>query len=249
VSEFVEVSRDGAVCVLELHRPDKLNAISTVVERELQDALGSEEARSSGAVVLAGAGRAFSAGADITEFSDRTPAAILAYYRDTGSVYEQFAGLPQPTVVAIHGYCLGGGLELALTGDFRVADEDAVFGFPEVALGILPSSGGTHRAVRLVGPAHAKELLLLRQRFSAENAFRIGLVTEVVAPGGARARALELAHELAALPATAATVTKHAIDVAAESSRDATVLIERIAYAALAQTPEAESAADAFVKR
>src|SRR5439155_3275146 len=150
--------------------------------------------RSSRAVVLAGSGRAFSAGADISEFSDATPAGILAYYHELGSVYELVAALPQPTIAAIHGYCLGGGFELALACDFRIADSSAVFGLPEVSIGILPSSGGTHRLVRLVGPARARELLLLRDRVPADEALRLGTITEVVEEG----RALERAREIGA---------------------------------------------------
>ena len=249
MSELVGVRRDGEVCVLTLRRPEKLNAISTAVERALADALDGDDVRTSRALVLAGEGRAFSAGADVTEFSDRDPAAIMAYYRDTGAVYERFARLPVPTLAAIHGYCLGGALELALAADFRIADETSTFGLPEVALGILPSSGGTHRLVRLLGTARAKELALLRERFDAEEALRVGLVTEVVPAGEALTRALELAQRLAELPALAVSLTKEAIDAMGEASREAAVLVERVAYAALAQTDEARAGLDAFAAR
>ena len=129
----------------------------------------------------------------MTEFREATPESILAYYRATGAVYEQFASLPQPTLAAIHGWCVGGGLELSLAADFRIADESARFKLPEVAIGIIPSSGGTHRLVRLLGTARAKELVFLRERIDAAEAFRIGLVTEVVAEGTALDRAVELA--------------------------------------------------------
>ncbi len=170
------------------------------------------------------------------------------YYRDTGAVYERFARLPIPTFAAIHGYCLGGALELALAADFRVADETAVFGLPEVSLGILPSSGGTHQLVRLLGTARAKELALLRERLDAAEALRVGLVTEVVAEGDALDRAVELATRLAELPPLAVSLTKEAIDALGESSREAALLVERIGYAALAQTDEARAALDAFGK-
>jgi enoyl-CoA hydratase/carnithine racemase len=238
----IEVERDGAVCVLRLRREEKLNALSTALERELQDTLAGDALRSSSCVVVTGSGRAFSAGADLSELSERTPEAVLAYYRDTGGVYERLASLPQPTLSAIHGYCLGGGLELALATDFRIADESAVFGFPEVSIGILPSSGGTYRATRLLGPARAKELILLRSRLSAAEALEAGLVTEVVAEGAALERALELAHGLAALPRTAVSVAKQAIDAAPDSSREAALLIERLAYGLLAQTDDARGA-------
>jgi enoyl-CoA hydratase/carnithine racemase len=232
---FVAVERDGAVALVRLERDEKLNAISTAVERELSAALASDEVRTSRAVVISGSGRAFSAGADVTELADRDPEAILRYYRETGGVYEELAALPQPTLAAIHGYCLGGGLELALAADFRIADESAVLGFPEVGIGILPSSGGTARATRLVGAAQAKRLILLGDRLSAAEALAAGLVTEVVAD--APARALELARRLAELSPAAVAVAKAAIDAAAQSSHDAALLIERLAYAVLAQIP------------
>ena len=137
---------------------------------------------------------------------------MLRYYNDTGGVYEELAALPQPTIAAIHGYCLGGALELALALDFRIADESAVFGFPEVSLGILASSGGLHRVTRLLGPARAKELFLLAERFGADDARRAGVVTEVVEEGKALDRALEIAARLAALPRDAVAVTKQGAD-------------------------------------
>ena len=243
---LVDIRREGDVCVLALRRPEKLNAISTAVERALAEALDGEAARTSRALVVAGEGRAFSAGADITEFRERDPEACIAYYRETGAAYERFAALPVPTLAAIHGYCLGGALELALAADFRVADETAVFGFPEVALGILPSSGGAYRLVRLLGAARAKELALLRERLDAQEALRVGLVTEVVPAGEAVPRALELAERLAALPQLAASLTKEAIDALGDSSRDVALLVERLAYAALSQTGELRERVDAF---
>jgi len=242
----VELAREGDVAVVRLNRPEKLNAISTEVERALHEALASDDVRTSAVVVVAGEGRAFSAGADISEFEGRSPEDVLRYYHETGGVYEELAALPQPTLAAIHGYCLGGALELALALDFRIADETAIFGFPEVSLGILASSGGLHRVTRLLGPARAKELFLLAERFDAAEARRAGVVTEVVPEGTALQRALEVAVRLAALPRDAVAVTKQAIDAAAQSPRDAALLIERLAYAALAQTRAAQDAAASF---
>jgi enoyl-CoA hydratase/carnithine racemase len=227
----VEVSCDGAVCVLTLQRAEKLNALSTALEAELIAALEREDVRSSGCLILTGAGGAFSAGADVTE---------------TGRVYEQVGALPQPTLSAIAGFCLGGGLELALATDFRVADETAIFGFPEVGLGILPSSGGTQRLARMLGPARAKELILLRDRLGAGEALAAGLLTEVVAAGKALDRARELGRRLAGLPPLAVSLAKQAIDAAPEGSRSAGLLIERLAYGLLAQTEDARAAAEDF---
>ena len=226
---MIGIERDGPVCILRLQREEKLNAISTALEEALARALEGEAVRTSRCVVLTGAGRAFSAGADVNELRDRTAEDIAAYYRATGDVYERVAALPVPTVSAIHGYCLGGGLELALATDFRIAATDTVFGFPEVSLGILPSSGGTYRLVRIVGPARAKELALLGQRFDADRALAVGLITEI----GGFDRALELAQALAELPPLAVSLCKQAIDVMPEASRDAGILIERLAYGML----------------
>jgi enoyl-CoA hydratase/carnithine racemase len=232
VSALVELSRHGPVAVIALRREAKLNALSAELERALADAL--DEIGPSRSLVITGGERAFSAGADLSELSDRSPEEVMAYYRDTGHVYERVAALELPTVSAISGYCLGGGLELALATDFRIADPSAVFGFPEVGLGILPSSGGTMRVTRLLGSARAKELILLRDRLDAHQALEAGLVTEVA--DRALERALELAERLANLPPLAVSLTKQAIDAAAESPREAGLLIERLAYGLLSQT-------------
>src|SRR5215217_4997935 len=242
---LVEVRREEPVAVLTLNRPEKLNALSTAVERALAEAVAGDDVASSRAVVIEGAGRAFSAGADVTEMSGQTTDAILRYYRATGGVYERIAELAQPTVAAIHGYCLGGGFELALACDLRIATRASTFGLPEIELGILPSSGGTLRLVRAVGAARATELILARRRLAADEAHRLGVVTEIV-DDDATGRAVEVATDLAALPPLAVDVAKRAIAAAAESGRQAALLVERLAYATLAQTEEHRDASAAF---
>jgi enoyl-CoA hydratase/carnithine racemase len=249
VSELVDVRADGPIAVVTIRREEKLNALSTAVENALGAALERSEVRHARAVILTGGGRAFSAGADLTEFRDRDPRAILDYYRATGAVYERVAALPVPTIAAIAGWCLGGGLELALACDFRVAEAGATFGLPEVSIGILPSSGGTHRLARLVGAARAKELVLLRERLDAGEAHAFGLVTEVVAAGAALERALAMAERLAALPPLAVAVAKQALDAMPEASREAGLLVERLGYGLLAQTADADEAAAAFTEK
>jgi enoyl-CoA hydratase/carnithine racemase len=246
---LVDVRREDHVCVLTLQREEKLNALSGGMEGELLNALGSDDVRGSRCVVITGAGKAFSAGADINEFAEADAASIAAYYADTGDVYERIAALRMPTIAAIHGWCLGGGLELALATDFRIADETAAFGLPEVELGILPSSGGAYRLVRLLGPGKAKELMLLRRRFDAAEALTLGVATDVVPEGKALERALERAAELAALPPLAVETIKRAADLIPEASREAAMLIERLGYAALAQTDEATNAIEDFTRR
>jgi enoyl-CoA hydratase/carnithine racemase len=247
--QAVSVRRDGAVAVVELRREHKLNALSAVMEERLGAAIESAEVRESRCVVFTGGARAFSAGADVTEFRDADAASVMAYYRGSGGVYERVARLPQPTVAAVSGYCLGGGLELALAADLRVAEESAKFGLPEVGLGIIPSSGGVLRLTRAIGPARAKDLILTGRRLGAVEAHGLGLVTEVVGEGESLPRALELAQDLAALPPLALQVAKQTIDLAAESSREAAALMEQLAYGMLAQTADAQEAVTAFTEK
>ncbi|HEX2103278.1 MAG TPA: enoyl-CoA hydratase-related protein [Solirubrobacteraceae bacterium] len=246
---LVEIRAEGAVSVIALRRERKLNALSVALEAALDEALDRPEVHDARAVVITGGARAFSAGADVAELRDADPAAILAYYRATGAVYERVAALAQPTVAAIAGWCLGGGFELALACDFRVAEATATFGLPEVAIGILPSSGGTHRLVALVGAARAKELVLLRERVTARQAAGLGVVTDVVARGAALEHALGLARRLAELPPLAVAVAKQAIDAMPATSRDAALTIERLGYGMLAQTADAREAALAFTEK
>ena len=232
----VAVRVTGRVAVLTLRREAKLNALSTHLERALDDALRTDDVRTAGAVVVTGGDGVFSAGADVNELREMTPAAIAGYYRDSGAVYEHFAALPQPTVAAIAGYCLGGGFELALAADLRVADESAVFGLPEVGIGIVPSSGGLTRLVRVVGPARARDLILRCRRMNPTEAHGWGLLTEVTPRGTHLARALEIAEELAAQPPLAVEIAKQLIDTATDAPREAALLLERLAYAALNRT-------------
>ena len=245
--ETVSVRHEGAVAVVELRREHKLNALSSVMEERLDAAVASAEVRESRCVVFAGGTRAFSAGADVAEFRDADAASVAAYYAGTGGVYERIARLPQPTLAAISGYCLGGGLELALATDIRIAAPSADFGLPEVGLGIIPSSGGVLRLNRAVGPARAKDLILRGRRFDAAEAQAIGLVAEVA--DDPLDRALEVAAELAALPPLALRTAKATIDLAAESSREAAILMEQLAYGMLAGTPAAQDAATAFTEK
>ena len=246
---LVDVRAEGEACVVTLRRERKLNALSTALEGALDEALARPEVRDARAVVITGGPENFSAGADVTEMRDLDPAAIADYYRATGGVYERVAALPVPSVAAIEGWCLGGGLELALACDFRVAGEGATFGLPEVGIGILPSSGGTHRLVRLVGAAKAKELVLLGEHVPAADAAAAGLVTRLAPAGEALDHALAIARRIAEQPPLAVAVARQAIDAMAESSRDAGLLVERLGYGLLAQTEDAREAATAFTEK
>jgi enoyl-CoA hydratase/carnithine racemase len=245
MSEVVTVQRSEHACIVRLTREAKLNAISTQMEEELCAAVAGPEVREAPCVVFTGGARVFSAGADLTEWRDYTPAEIMASYRATGDFAERVADLPMPTLSAISGWCVGGGVELALACDFRIAESGARFRLPEVALGILPSWGGTQRLVRLLGPARAKEVILLREEVDAAEALRLGLVTEVVGEGESLERALALAERLSGLPPLAVSVTRQVIDALPETSRSAGLALERIAYGMLAQSEEASGALSA----
>jgi enoyl-CoA hydratase/carnithine racemase len=238
--ELLRLETRGRACIVTLRRPAKLNAISNAMERELCDAIASDELRAASVVVFTGGPDVFSAGADVTEMRGQDLAAIVDYYRGTGDFAERIADLPQPTLSAISGWCLGGGLELALATDFRIAAPGAVFGLPEVEIGIVPSSGGTYRLVSLLGPAIAKELILLRDRIDAAEALRLGLVTELA--DDPLKRSLELGERLASLPPLAVQLNKGVVDRMAEASRGAGLALERLAYGLLAQTPDADQA-------
>ncbi|CDO27793.1 enoyl-CoA hydratase/isomerase family protein [Mycolicibacterium porcinum] len=234
----VEVRRDDAVAVVALRRERKRNALSTHMESELLQALRSPEVASSRAVVVTGGDSVFSAGADVTELREMTPHAIAEYYRGSGSVYEVFASLPQPTVAAITGYCIGGGLELALAADIRVADPAAVFGFPEIGIGILPSSGGVTRMVRVAGAGRTRDLILRGRRFDASQAEQWGVVSEIAAPGEHIKHAIAIAREIAEYSPLAVRITKQVIDVSLDAPREAALLLEQLAYAVLNNAPE-----------
>ncbi len=246
---LVTVERHGEVAVVTLRRETKLNALSSQLEGDLIDALESAEAVSSRCIVITGGTKVFSAGADVNEMRGMDVQSVFDYYKSTGGVYELVAAIQQPSVSAISGYCLGGGLELALATDFRISDTTAVFGLPEVSLGIVPSSGGILRLVRMVGTAKARELILARSRLSPDEAASFGIVTEVVPAGEALIRALELARTLSELPALASALARRSIDASAESSREVALLVEQLAYAALAQAAESRQRLEAALDR
>ncbi|HEY1916208.1 MAG TPA: enoyl-CoA hydratase-related protein [Streptosporangiaceae bacterium] len=178
-----EVAGEG-IATITLDRPDVLNAISQQMRGELSAAVRAADADDAvRAIMLRGAGdRAFCTGLDVREFVP--PASLVEARQDrAGPIWNDLiSAARKPTLAAVHGYCLGGGLEIALACDVRIASADAAFGFPEVRLGIIPGAGGTQRLPRLVGRGQALRLILTGERIDAAEALRIGLVTEVV-PG------------------------------------------------------------------
>lgn len=231
----VDISRQGPVAVVTLCRERKLNALSTHMESALAEALDTETVRTSRAIVLTGGATVFSAGADTEELRTRTAHGIAEYYRGSGAIYETVAALPQPTVAAIAGYCVGGGLELALACDLRVADATAQLALPEITRGILPSSGGITRLVRTIGPARTRDLVLRGRRMDAAEAHDWGLFTETTPANEHLPRATTLAGELANHPPQALEIAKQVITTATDAPRDAALLAERLGYTALNQ--------------
>lgn len=205
----------GQVAVLTLDNPP-LNLVTRQLTEELDGALARIEAESSvRAVVVAAAGaRAFCAGSDVTEFESLRGRVGEGKLIRENAVYDRLARMAVPTIAAIEGDALGGGLELAICCDLRVASGRARLGMPEVRLGVIPGSGGTHRLPALVGPARAKEMILLGLPMSAEEAERIGLVNRVVPVGRAEAAAREWAELIATRGPVAERQAKRAIDVA-----------------------------------
>jgi enoyl-CoA hydratase/carnithine racemase len=206
------VDHDGAVAVITLDN-GPLNLLTMADRAELVAVAGRLRADSgTRAVVLTGAGRkAFCAGSDVTEFPDG-PEAGRERAREEHACCAAVAALPQPVIAALHGHVLGGGVELALACDIRVADATVRVGLPEVKLGLFPSAGGTQRLPRLIGASRAKELMFLGEAIAADDAARLGIVDHVVEAGLSGGYARGLAAEIASRPALAVQAIKQAVD-------------------------------------
>jgi enoyl-CoA hydratase/carnithine racemase len=225
---LVEVERrqDG-VAVVTLSN-GKVNALSRALLGELLEAARSLTEDAPGAVVITGGERIFAAGADIAEFGGPDEAAgITAGFH---AALDAVAAIPRFVIAAVGGYALGGGCELALACDYRVGSERAVFGQPEVLLGVIPGGGGTQRLARLVGPSRAKELCLTGRQVRADEALRIGLVDEMVPAEELHARALELAAEAARGALVAQALAKRAIDEGLSASLSDGLALERALF-------------------
>ena len=213
----VLLSIHDGIAEVAINRPDKLNALNETVRAELTEVFGHLAGRDDVRVaILHGAGdKAFVAGADVGEFASRTPEQQREVYRHL-RVYDALAEFPKPVICAIHGFCIGGGNELALACDVRVADATARFGQFEIRLGLIPGAGGTQRLTRLVGPGQALRIGLSGDLIDAEEAHRIGLVEFLVEEGGHLAKARELAARMARWSPVALALVKKGVREAAE---------------------------------
>ncbi|MGH9245688.1 MAG: enoyl-CoA hydratase/isomerase family protein [Acidimicrobiales bacterium] len=238
--------REGGVAVIRLDNP-KVNALSSAVLRQLHAAIDSLADDLPGAVVVTGGDRIFAAGADITEFGGPDEARELGplFHRTLNAVAE----FPRVTIAAVAGYALGGGCELALACDFRMASaERARFGQPEILLGIIPGGGGTQRLARLVGPARAKDIVLSGRQVGADEARAIGLVDWVVPHDELFARALEKAAEFARGAVVAHAVAKRAIDRGLDGSLAAGLELERDLFVEVFGTEDARIGVQSFLE-
>lgn len=247
MGEFVEVSVESGVATVRLDRPP-MNALNARVQREI-GAAAQEVAESAhvGAVVFFGGPKIFAAGADIAEMSSMTYADMAAASRSLRSAFSAVARIPQPTIAAITGYALGGGLELAMCCDFRVAGDNAKVGQPEIALGIIPGAGGTQRLPRLVGPARAKDLVFSGRFVDAQEALSIGLVDRVCAPDDVYSEAISWAKALAKGPRIALQAAKAAIDTGLEVDLETGLEIERAHFSALFATEDQRIGMESFL--
>ncbi len=248
---LVLVERQGAVAWLVLNRPDAANALS----RALVAALRTELAALAGlsdltAVVLTGAGdKAFSAGADLKERLVMTLDETRAFLDRLGALVQTIENFPRPVVAAISGAALGGGLEMALACDVRLADESASMALSEVRLGIIPGAGGTQRLSRLCGVAAAKELILTGRRIDANTALKLGLVSKVVAKADLRAAVAALCAELAAAGPLALAAAKRAIDAGFGRPISEALAIERACYETVLASEDRNEGLRAFAEK
>ncbi|MEM1589693.1 MAG: enoyl-CoA hydratase/isomerase family protein [Candidatus Bathyarchaeia archaeon] len=249
--ETLKVEREENVLWLILNRPHRLNAFNDVLMEELADALDTAERDPSiRCVVITGEGdRAFSAGADITMFPKATPVKAEEFSRLGQKVFSKIEEMSKPVIAAINGFALGGGLELALACDFRIAAEHAELGSPEINLGLIPGWGGTQRLVRIVGLAKAKEMVMLGTRLKAEEALRIGLVHKVVHYEKLRDDVRELAKKLSEGPPIALKYAKFALNFGTQVPLEAGLRIESGLMALTFSTEDLKEGVEAFMSR
>src|SRR5688572_25722546 len=209
----VTVEREGPIAIVTMRRPEAFNAFNSQQLEALLAAIHEvSEDRSLRAVVLTGEGpRAFASGADIKEMSEMGPTVALAFGQLGQSAVNAIASSPKPWIAAVNGYALGGGCEVALAADVRIASDNAVFGQPEVGLGVIPGWGGTQRLPRLIGAGAASEIILTGRRVDATEALRIGLVNAVYPRAELVNRARDLASAIAANAPAAVSAAKRAI--------------------------------------
>jgi enoyl-CoA hydratase len=242
---------EGRVATITINRPDKLNALNIPTRSALVDALETLEHDSAvRVVVLTGAGeKAFIAGADIAEFEGRTGVAQYRVMSTPRSVFVAAETFPKPLIAMINGFCLGGGCELAMACDIRIAADTAKLGQPEINLGILPGGGGTQRLPRLVGLGAAYKLLYTGEMITAQEALRIGLVDEVIPAADLKVRVKAIAEAIATKSPVALRLIKEGLRASVRTSLDEGMRLERILFGLAFSSEDKEEGVKAFLAK
>lgn len=249
--EFVQLSVEGAIATVTINRPKALNAMNSQTLSELEEALvGLGRESSVRAVILTGAGdRSFVAGGDISEMAELGPQGALKFSMTGHRTVGALEALGVPTIAAVNGFALGGGLELALACDLIYASEKAKLGLPEVSLGVIPGFGGTQRLVRLLGRARAMELIFTGDPLDAQRAKDVGLVLDVLPPERLLPHCREVAAKIASRGPLAVAQAKRAILHGMDLSLPAANELERQAFAALFPTEDQREGMKAFKEK
>ncbi|MCF3962232.1 enoyl-CoA hydratase/isomerase family protein [Streptomyces fuscigenes] len=244
----VSLEVSGGVGTIRLDRPP-MNALDISIQdrlRELaQEAGDRDDVR---AVILYGGDKVFAAGADIKEMRDMDHAAMVRRSRALQESFTAVARIPKPVVAAITGYALGGGCELTLCADYRIAADNAKLGQPEILLGLIPGAGGTQRLARLIGPSKAKDLIFTGRQVKADEALALGLVDRVVPADSVYTEAQKWAERLAKGPALALRAAKESVDAGLETDIESGLAIERTWFAGLFATEDRERGMRSFVE-
>ncbi len=243
-------TREGRVAILTINRPDKLNALNEEVRVELLAALAEIETDETvGAVVITGSGeKSFIAGADIGEFAGRSPFDQRFAMRSP-RIFDVMASFPKPVIAMINGFCLGGGCELAMSCDLRIASDKARFGQPEINLGLIPGGGGTQRLPRLVGMGHAMRLILSGDMIPAAEAKEIGLADLVFPAEELRAKTLELAQKIASKSPLTLKVAKEALRASEKLAIEDGITYERDLFCLCFSSKDKEEGVAAFLDK
>ena len=249
--QTLEYREDGAVATIRLNRPEKKNSFNGAMRKELEQALHALARKNDiRALVITGGDEIFCAGADISEMGGTANAeASYHHAREFQILFDQVESLPQPVIAAVSGYALGGGCELALAADFRVASETARFGLPEIKIGAFPGGGGTQRLTRLIGAAKAKEMILLGDPITAQDALAVGLVTKVASKDKYFEEAVNLAAKLAALPRLALQASKMLINRSQDVDLATGLEFEARTFGAIAHTQDLAEGTKAFLEK
>ncbi|MFF4624454.1 enoyl-CoA hydratase/isomerase family protein [Nonomuraea jabiensis] len=249
MGEFVSVEVADQIATIRLDRP-KMNALNMQVQREIVEAAREVDADPQvQAVIVYGGEKVFAAGVDIKEMADMSYADMAAHSRTLQACFAEVARIGKPVIAAITGYALGGGCELALCADFRVAGESAKLGQPEILLGLIPGAGGTQRLPRLIGPARAKDLIFTGRHVPAAEALGLGLVDRVVPDEQVYTAALEWAATFVGGPSVALRAAKQAVDQGLEVDLDTGLEIERLQFSGLFATDDAKIGMRAFTEK